>query len=201
MDVMRVAAFDIETDTTVDGRDPQQTVVVAIALVVMDGPGSVLERFVATGAERDVIATFSDRLDSVEADMFATWNGSGFDLPMLDDRARHCRITLPWKLTASTRPGKYEPLLGHHGTYCAVVAGRRHLDVAYAYQAEARAAGVSWSLKPVARLHGLAPVEVDRTAIHELSADDTIAYVTSDAEVTAELAVRIDAGLWADPMS
>ncbi|MFN8051966.1 MAG: hypothetical protein U0Q22_11040 [Acidimicrobiales bacterium] len=59
------------------------------------------------------------------------------------------------------------------------------------YRADVGASlGLSCALKSVARLVGLDPVEVDRSAITELPADRLAAYVASDAEVTRELVLR-----------
>ena len=46
------------------------------------------------------------------------------------------------------------------------------------------------SLKAVAGLVGLAPIEVDRSAIHALGAHELATYVASDASCTRELARR-----------
>jgi hypothetical protein len=66
-----------------------------------------------------------------------------------------------------------------------------HVDVAHLYKDLAAEHGIAWSLKPVARHHGMTPVEVDRTAIHNLSADELTAYVVSDVVVTLDLAARL----------
>ena len=49
---------------------------------------------------------------------------------------------------------------------------------------------VSCGLKSVARMVGLAAVEVDRERIHELSPAALAAYVASDARLARMLAVR-----------
>ena len=49
---------------------------------------------------------------------------------------------------------------------------------------------VSCSLKSVARLVGLTPVEVDRERIHDLSGEALAAYVASDARLARILAER-----------
>jgi hypothetical protein len=50
--------------------------------------------------------------------------------------------------------------------------------------------GIPCGLKPLARLLGFVPVEVDREAIHELSAKELEDYVASDAILARELALR-----------
>jgi hypothetical protein len=49
---------------------------------------------------------------------------------------------------------------------------------------------VSCSLKSIARLVGLAPVEVDRARIHDLSHEALHAYAASDARLARVLAER-----------
>ena len=49
---------------------------------------------------------------------------------------------------------------------------------------------LSCALKPLARMVGLSPVEVDRSQLHRLTAQEMHDYVASDASVTRELAIR-----------
>jgi hypothetical protein len=49
---------------------------------------------------------------------------------------------------------------------------------------------ISCSLKAIARVVGLTPVEVDRERIHELALDELDAYVASDARLTRLLVER-----------
>jgi hypothetical protein len=49
---------------------------------------------------------------------------------------------------------------------------------------------VSCSLKSIARLVGLGPVEVDRTRIHDLSREALHAYASSDARLARVLTER-----------
>src|SRR5690348_12681457 len=76
-----IYGLDIETDTTVDGLDPQRSRIVAAAVA---GPHGV-----RVFDDRDE-SLLLDRLDwhlaALEAGVLATWNGAGFDLPFLADR-------------------------------------------------------------------------------------------------------------------
>ena len=78
--------LDIETDTTIDGLDPQVAPVVAVAL---DG-----EDFSAVfdGRETDLLADLDQHLADLEPGILVTWNGGCFDLPFLRDRAAICGI-------------------------------------------------------------------------------------------------------------
>jgi hypothetical protein len=58
-----------------------------------------------------------------------------------------------------------------------------------------RVLGISCSLKAIARVVGLTPVEVDRERIHELGSAELDAYVASDARLTRMLVERRRAGL------
>ena len=70
--------LDIETDTTIDGLNPRQSSVLAVAIsgggieAVLDGPD-----------ERSVLVETDRLLASIGAGVLVTWNGSGFDLPFI----------------------------------------------------------------------------------------------------------------------
>ena len=53
-----------------------------------------------------------------------------------------------------------------------------------------RSLGFPCGLKPLSRLVGLAPVEVDRSCIHLLDDAALEAYVASDARLARELVLR-----------
>ena len=114
-----------------------------------------------------------------------TWNGSGFDLPFLAERARRLGVTLGLDLW-DDGPERTEP---------GVVRGRwyahDHLDGYRLYRADVgRSLGFPCGLKPLSRLVGLAPVEVDRSCIHLLDDAALEAYVASDARLARELVLR-----------
>jgi DNA polymerase elongation subunit (family B) len=182
----RIYGLDIETDTTVDGLDPASSPVVTAALSTPAGDE------VFTGTELDIIAALDARLRGLPPGVVATWNGAAFDLPFLADRAAACGVALGLRLRPdpSVLPG-HDPLPGHTGAYRATWYDHGHLDAYRVYRADVGPLlGVSCSLKAVARLVGLVPVEVDRERIHDLSAADLAAYVTSDARLARTLAAR-----------
>jgi hypothetical protein len=82
----------------------------------------------------------------------------------------------------------HPPLPGHAGFYRARWHAHRHLDAYLAYRALAGQDEGSLALKAVAARRGLAALEVDRSRIHELEADDLAAYVASDAGLALALA-------------
>lgn len=180
-----LVGLDIETDTTIDGRDPRHSRIVAVALASSDGDLSIVLD------DPDEAALLTDLIEHVSRldkdDVIVTWNGAGFDLPFLEVRAKVLGIDLPWSLWPSKRVPKYEPV-GVAGPLRASFGHIGHVDVAYMYKDLAEAAGVQWALKPVSLLCGLEPVQVNREKIHELSPDELSAYVTSDARCTAYLA-------------
>lgn len=173
--------IDIETDTTVDGLDPNRSRVLAVAISGPDG------EFVARGAEACILATVDAYLRAAPAGVLVTWFGSGFDLPFLAVRARRHRVRLGLRV----RP---DPSLaaGHRS-----VAGPHpmrarwyrhlHLDACMLYRG-LEPPGSSCALKVLARRHGLEPVEADSTAVHTLDARSLERYVASDARLTRLLA-------------
>lgn len=189
-------ALDIETFTGVwpDGRaanglDPHNSKVVSLAL------WSQNERhYFESDDERVVLDLFAAWLDTHPAALLVTWNGAGFDFPFLADRAAACssRLGAMVRLVASAdRSPSHGPLPGHDGGYLVRAGTCDHVDVMFAYRQQAEQAGVRPSLKPVARLHGLDVIEVDRTTIHLLDPMDLLAYNLSDVRATYQLAVRL----------
>lgn len=176
--------LDIETDTTTGGLDPRTSSIVAVALTRPDGTT------VFTGDEHQIITDLDRHLAGAPAGVLVTWNGSKFDLPFIADRAATLGLTIGLRLHLDpTIPVGRGSLPGHTGAYRAHWHGHRHLDAFRAFADIGGALAHSCSLKTMARLCGLRPVEVDRTAIHHLGADDLRAYVASDATVTRELAL------------
>jgi DNA polymerase elongation subunit (family B) len=181
-----IYGLDIETDTSVDGLDPAVAPVVTVALSTRAGDE------VFTGPEGPLLAALDDALRALPAGVLATWNGATFDLPFLADRAAHHGLDLGLALAldpaiVSRRP----PLAGHEGSYRARWHGHRHIDTYRLYRGDVGPAlGVSCSLKTIARLVGLAPIEVDREQIHALPADVLRAYVASDARLARQLTER-----------
>lgn len=181
-----IYGLDIETDTTVDGLDPAVSPVVTVALSTPQSD----EVFV--GAESDILAALDARLRALPPGVIATWNGAVFDLPFLADRAAACALALGLRLAPDpTVVLSRGPLPGHTGAYRASWYGHRHLDAYRVYRGDVgRVLQVSCSLKAIARVVGLTPVEVDRERIHELPRPVLDAYVASDARLARVLAER-----------
>jgi len=181
-----IYGLDIETDTAVDGLDPAVSPVVAVALSTPAGDE------VFSGAERDVLVAVDERLATLAPGVVATWNGAAFDLPFLSDRMG--RLGLRAGLCLALDPVialRRPPLAGHAGAYRASWHGHRHIDAYRLYRGDVGPAlGVSCSLKAIARLTGLAPVEVDRARIHLLPDEVLRDYAASDARLARLLAAR-----------
>jgi DNA polymerase elongation subunit (family B) len=181
-----VYGLDIETDTTTDGLDPDRSAVVAIALV---GPDST---HVFDGPEASSLRALDDTLRDLPDGIVATWNGAAFDLPFLARRAARSGTRLGLELALDPSIAmRSDAMPGETGAYRARWFGHVHLDGYRLYRADVgRLLGLSCGLKPMARLVGLDPVQVDRASLHELSDDEVRAYVASDARVTRELVLR-----------
>ncbi|MFP3899708.1 MAG: 3'-5' exonuclease [Acidimicrobiia bacterium] len=192
-----IYGLDIETDTSIDGLDPAVAPVIAVAL---SGPAG---DEIFDGAEPDLIRAVDRRLAQLPPGVIATWNGAAFDLPFLADRAHWHGLTLALRvLVDPVIPLRHRPLRGHPGAYRASWHGHRHLDTYRLYRGDVGPAlRVSCSLKAIARLVGLSPVEVDREHLHDLDAPALHAYVASDARLARVLAERRwpGAGLFVDP--
>ena len=181
-----VYGLDIETDTTENGLDPRVAAVVTVALA---GPGY---EEVFTGHEAQLLVDLDERLGQLEPGVIATWNGAAFDLPFLADRALLHGV--PLGLTLQHDPAitlRRAPLPGHRGAYRARWFDHGHLDAYRLYRGDVGPAlRISCSLKSIARFVGLAPVEVDRTRIHDLSNEALHAYAASDARLARILTER-----------
>ncbi|MFZ6004732.1 MAG: 3'-5' exonuclease [Actinomycetota bacterium] len=180
-----VYGLDIETDTTVNGLDP---VVAAVVTVALACPGY---EEIFTGEEAMLLAQLDERLDELEPGVIATWNGASFDLPFIADRA--ALYDLPMGLRLQLDPGLRggSPLPGHRGAYRAGWYDHTHIDAYRLYRGDVGPAlRISCSLKSIARFVGLAPIEVDRTRIHDLSNEVLHAYAASDARLARILTER-----------
>lgn len=175
--------LDIETDTASGGLDPRSSPVVAVALASDSGVT------VFRGPETRILREVDALLGVLAPGVLVTWNGSGFDLPFLSDRALRHGIELGLDLRLDPAIVRsHPPLPGHAGFYRARWHGHGHLDAYLAYRALAEDGEGSLALKAVAARRGLAALEVDRSRIHELEADDLASYVASDAALALALA-------------
>ena len=175
--------LDIETDTSSGGLDPRCSPVVAVALA-SDSGVTVLR-----GPEPRILREVDALLGVLAPGVLVTWNGSGFDLPFLSDRARRHGIVLGLDLRLDPAIVRsHPPLPGHAGFYRARWHDHGHLDAYLAYRALAEEGEGSLALKAVAARRGLTALEVDRTRIHELEPDDLATYVASDAALALALA-------------
>ncbi len=181
-----IYGLDIETDTTVDGLDPSVSRILAVAL----STGGVDELF--DGPEDELLMALDDRLADLEPGVLATWNGGAFDLPFIADRAARWRLQIGLRIVADPRiRHRHEPLPGHDHCYRAAWFGHAHLDAYRLYRDDVGPAlRISCSLKSIARFVGLAPIEVDRERIHDLTREALHAYAASDARLARVLAER-----------
>ncbi|MBV9950879.1 MAG: hypothetical protein JO291_02930 [Acidimicrobiia bacterium] len=181
-----VYGLDIETDTTENGLDPRVAAVITVALSAQ----GIDEVF--TGRESTILFDVDQRLKELPAGVIATWNGAAFDLPFLADRAAVHRMDLGLRLQLD--PGlamRRAPLPGHQGAYRGAWYQHGHLDAYRLYRGDVGPSlRVSCSLKSIARLVGLSPVEVDRERIHDLSNEALHAYASSDARLARVLTER-----------
>ena len=170
-----VYGLDIETDTHVDGLDPTVGAVIAVAVAAADGD------IVLGGPEHRLLAELDDLLCGLAPGVIATWNGGRFDLPYLATRSAIAGVPLHLRLEAEPLVGGYRGAWHHHA----------HIDAYRLYRSDVGPAlRVSCSLKSIARLAGLDPVEVDAARVHELSEIDLRTYVASDARCARDLLLR-----------
>lgn len=154
--------------------------------VVGAGPDYVFE-----GDEPDILHRLDSLLDALPAGVIITWNGGGFDMPFLHDRAKRHGVDLGLHVAYDPVIASREPIPGHRGGYRARWYQHRHLDGYQVYRADV-GASLRWScgLKPLARTVGLPVIEVDRERIHLLEPEELRAYVVSDAYLARELVTR-----------
>ncbi len=182
-----VYGLDIETDTTVNGLDSEVAPVVTVALSLRR-----LRRGLQRRRGRRSSRGSTGGWPSSPPGVLATWNGAAFDLPFLADRA--ALLDLPIGLRLRHDPDirmHHQPLPGHPGAYRARWYRHGHIDAYRLYRGDVGPAlRVSCSLKSIARLVGLAPLQVDRKHIHDLSREVLHAYAASDARLARVLTER-----------
>lgn len=103
-----------------------------ITRAVLSGPAG--ER-IFEGSEPAILRELDRAVAGLGPGILATWNGSGFDLPYLADRAGSLGVRLGLHLAAdrSLRP-RGELLPGHRFAYRAAWHARRHLDASRLYR-------------------------------------------------------------------
>jgi DNA polymerase elongation subunit (family B) len=147
------------------------------------------DEVVVSGDERSLLGAVDELIAALPPGILVTWNGAAFDLPFVATRAERCGLDLGLVLRGDRSLDTRSPLPGHGGAYRARWHGHDHLDAYRVYRNDLpRLLPVSCSLKSVARLVGLAVVEEDRSALHELSAERLARYVASDARLARALA-------------
>jgi DNA polymerase family B, exonuclease domain len=180
-----VYGLDIETDTSDDGLDPRVARVVTVALSF---PG---HDEIFSGRESTLLYDLDTRLRELPAGVLTTWNGAAFDLPFLAHRAALHELDLGLRLALDPSLAVHAPLPGHRGAYRGAWHQHSHLDAYRLYKGDVGPMlRVSCSLKSIARLVGLLPIEVDRTRIHDLSREALHAYASSDARLARVLTER-----------
>ena len=147
---------------------------------------------VLDGDEATIITELDRVLAGLSPGVIVTWNGGGFDLPFLQDRAALLGLPLGLELQLDLSiGGRHEPLPGHAGAYRARWHGHRHVDGYQLFRADVGATlHLPCGLKSLARMVGLPVVEVDRERIHELTEQQRRAYVASDAHLARALVAR-----------
>ncbi len=160
--------------------------VVAIACVLRDGGFKVASVGAADDSEAELIRRFYDLIDRYTPQL-VSWNGGGFDLPVLNHRALMHGVTAAkfWDWGDDDREFKWNSYLGRYHT--------RHLDlmdVLAMYQPRAYA-----GLDPMARLCGFpGKLGMDGGEVHAAvrggRIDDVRRYCETDAMNTYLLYLR-----------
>jgi hypothetical protein len=185
LDAAPLYGLDIETDTTCGGLDPSRAAIVAVAVSTAAGD------MVFDGPEASLLAALDAHLAALPAGVIVTWNGATFDLPFLAARAAAVEVPLGLRLLADPAIRIRDPQPGLEHGYRAAWHHHGHLDGYRLYRADVgRTLPVSCGLKPMARMVGLAPVEVDVAHLHLLPAHEVAAYVASDARMARLLVDR-----------
>jgi DNA polymerase elongation subunit (family B) len=131
----QLVGFDIETDTSVGGLDPETAPIVAVALSTDAGD------HVLTGPEAAILSDIDRLVAELPAGFLVTWNGSGFDLPFVARRAEILGVPLGLDhVDDPSRASRRDP--GRR-----VVRGRWHrlvqLDGYLVYRADVGRAGIT----------------------------------------------------------
>jgi predicted PolB exonuclease-like 3'-5' exonuclease len=119
-EVSEVAFQKRRTQTGSDFLGPQLHKVVVISCVLRDDEG--LRIFSLEGQEKDIIQRFYDGVEKFVPQL-VSWNGSGFDLPVLNYRGLLHGVSAPifWETGDENRDFRYNNYLSRYHT--------RHLDL------------------------------------------------------------------------
>ncbi|MBS1846972.1 MAG: hypothetical protein JST73_01735 [Actinobacteria bacterium] len=143
-----VYGLDIETAWNAPtGRAPASDAY-ADGIVVSDPGTTPISRAVLStrgsdltfvGDEPTLLHDLDAALAGLAPGIIATWNGSGFALPYLADRAELCGIRLGLHLAADSRlRHRGDTIPGHDAAYRAAWYAHRHLDAAHLYRSGRR---------------------------------------------------------------
>lgn len=179
-----VVAFDVESDTSGGhGLQPHRAQLTELVLTTK------AETIVLAGDERHILQGFADFMNRQKEPMTALgWNSRGYDLCFMAVRARVHQID-GWalELADSDIEAPYPPTGGFKKAQrmrWKTPSGVTHYDedlmLTYSRQRDIRSA----KLKAAAAGTGMTPVEVDRSRLHELSAEERERYVCSDGIAT-----------------
>ncbi|MGB3411525.1 MAG: 3'-5' exonuclease [Microthrixaceae bacterium] len=215
-DIPPCYGLDIETDTTIDGLDSRCSAIVAVAVSTTDGDEVFLgeeedlllrtDSFLSLLAP-GLIATWNGSSFDLPFIMERA-DRLGLSLGLNGTREPRRRRGSSRRI-ASGRPAQHAPeraaqymvemtaesVVGaaEVETTCRASSwwDHRHIDGYRLYRGDvARILGVSCGLKPLSKMLGLGPVEVDRSRIHDLDEIQMRAYVASDARLAREMVLR-----------
>jgi hypothetical protein len=176
-----LVGFDIETDTRVDGLDPTNSPIIAVAVT------TPIEETVFQGDETQILESVDSYIRSLPTGYLVTWNGSTFDLPFFEKRAEMLSVSTALRIRKKMTQPMEEDRVAVEGSWGRLV----HLDGLSLYRADVGIGlGLPCGLKPLARFVGLDAVELDSAEIHLADPDDIREYVASDARVAVQLVER-----------
>lgn len=176
-----LVGFDIETDTSVDGLNPENSPIIAVAVSTPDGAE------VFQGEEAEILRAVDEYILSLPAGYLVTWNGSTFDLPFVEYRAHVLGVPVGLRIAEKPVQPPDSDRVAVVGFWGELV----HLDGLTIYRADVgRSLGLSCALKPLARLVGVEAVELNREMLHLADPREVEEYVASDALVAVELVSR-----------
>lgn len=205
---MYFISWDIETDTSGGyGLDPSNGGIASIAAGFYrfaeqdqaSGKPALRDPFygyVGDGGVREdeLLLDFDRWLSSLPTCHLIGWNTVCFDAPFCAKRAELAQVDVDlWMSYTSAYRHRNPNCLGVYGGYDHRWGRHTGLDLSFdgyekSWREEHKVGG---SLDDVAGHFGMTPIKVDRTKIHELSAEELRAYNMSDVATVAELFVGL----------